>query len=177
MVIIWQSHQYTHLRAWWEVWHLRLISLSGWKQSPRCIMGGHFEAGHKTEGAGGSAQMTCLRWLIGGTMHLLAEHWQTMLNKCHILKSHSPMVLHHCHSRLRYSICGSEQTSMKPVLGDWQSSYRRSRCDEIILCHSHIGHKFLTHNFILAVNHPPQCKHCQCILTWQCIIHWWDVLT
>jgi len=55
--------------------------------------------------------------------------------------------------------------SIKPVLGDWQSSYRRSRRDEVILCRSRIGHTYLTHNFILNRDPPPQCGHCQCRLT------------
>ena len=52
-----------------------------------------------------------------------------------------------------------------PLLEDWHSSYRRSTPDEIILCHAHIGHTFLTDSFILAGDHPPPCEHCQCILT------------
>ena len=30
--------------------------------------------------------------------------------------------------------------SVKPVLGDWQSSYRWCRKDEVVLCHARIGH-------------------------------------
>ena len=30
--------------------------------------------------------------------------------------------------------------SVKPVLGDWQSSYRRCRKDEVVLCRARIGH-------------------------------------
>ena len=29
--------------------------------------------------------------------------------------------------------------SVKPVLGDWQSSYRRCRKDEVVLCRAHTG--------------------------------------
>ena len=55
--------------------------------------------------------------------------------------------------------------SVKPVLGDWQSSYRRCRKDEVVLCRTRIGHTHLTHSYILKKDIPPQCEHCQCILT------------
>ena len=38
--------------------------------------------------------------------------------------------------------------SVKPVLGDWQCSYRRCRKDEIVLCRARIGHTHLTHSYI-----------------------------
>ena len=50
--------------------------------------------------------------------------------------------------------------SVKPVLGDWQSSYRQCRKDEVVLCHMH-----LSHSYILGKDSPPLCEHCQCILT------------
>ena len=55
--------------------------------------------------------------------------------------------------------------SIKPVLGDWQSSYRRCRKDEVVLCRARIGHSHLTHSYILSKDPPPECEHCQCILT------------
>jgi len=55
--------------------------------------------------------------------------------------------------------------SVKPVLGDWQSSYRQCRKDEVVLCRARIGHTYLTHSFILKKDPPPQCEHCQCTLT------------
>ena len=55
--------------------------------------------------------------------------------------------------------------SVKPVLGDWQSSYRRCRKDEVVLCRARIGHTYVTHSYILKKDPPPQCEHCQCILT------------
>ena len=54
---------------------------------------------------------------------------------------------------------------VKSVLGDWQSSYRRCRKDEVVVCHTRIGHTHLTHSYILRKDPPPQCEHCQCILT------------
>ena len=50
--------------------------------------------------------------------------------------------------------------SVKPVLGDWQSSYRQCRKDEVVLCRARIGHTHLTHSYILRKDPP----HCQCIL-------------
>ena len=68
--------------------------------------------------------------------------------------------------------CGCEQASFceaspgrLAVLGDWQSSYRRCRKDEVVLCRAHIGHTHLTHSYILKKDPPPQCEHCQGILT------------
>ena len=52
--------------------------------------------------------------------------------------------------------------SVKPVLGDWQSSYRRCMKDEVVLCRTRIGHTHLTHSYILMKD---QCEHCQCIMT------------
>ena len=54
--------------------------------------------------------------------------------------------------------------SVKPVLGDWQSSYRECRKDEV-LCRACISHTHLTHSYILSKDPPPQCEYCQCILT------------
>ena len=55
--------------------------------------------------------------------------------------------------------------SVKPVLGDWQSSHRRCRKDGVVLCRACIDHTDLTLSHILKKNLPPQCEHCQCILT------------
>ena len=55
--------------------------------------------------------------------------------------------------------------SVKPVLGDWQSSYRQCRKDEVVLNRARIAHTHLTHSYILRKDPPPQCEHCQCILT------------
>ena len=55
--------------------------------------------------------------------------------------------------------------SVKPVLGYWQSSYRRCRKDTIVLLRARIGHTHLTHSYILKKDPPPQCEHCKCILT------------
>ena len=39
------------------------------------------------------------------------------------------------------------------------------RKDEGVLCRARIGHKYLTHSYILRKDPPPLCEHCQCILT------------
>ena len=52
--------------------------------------------------------------------------------------------------------------SLKPVLGDWQSSYRRCRKDEVVLYRARIGHTYLTHSYILKKD-SPQCEQCPCI--------------
>ena len=44
--------------------------------------------------------------------------------------------------------------SVKPVLGDWQSSYRRCRNDEVVLCCARIGHTYMTHSYILKKDPP-----------------------
>ena len=60
--------------------------------------------------------------------------------------------------------------SIKPVLGDWQSSYWQCRKVEVVLCRARIGHTHLTHLYILNKYSLPQCEHCQCILTVQHIL-------
>ena len=55
--------------------------------------------------------------------------------------------------------------SVKLVMGDWQSSYRQCRKDEVVLCRAHISHTHLSHSYILRKDPPPECEHCQCILT------------
>ena len=55
--------------------------------------------------------------------------------------------------------------SVKPVLGDLQSSYRQCRKDEVVLCCARISHTHLTHSYTLRKDPPPLCEHCQCILT------------
>ena len=59
---------------------------------------------------------------------------------------------------------------VKPVLGDWQSSYRRCRKDEVVLCRARIGHTHLTHSYILKKDPPPQCEH------WQFATFWWSAI-
>ena len=60
--------------------------------------------------------------------------------------------------------------SVKPFLGNLQSSYRQCRKNEVVLCRAHIGHTHLTHSYILKKDPPPQYEHCQCILTMRHIL-------
>ena len=48
---------------------------------------------------------------------------------------------------------------VKPVLGDWQSSYRRCMKDEDVLCHTCIGHMHW------KKDPPPLCEHCQFVIS------------
>ena len=43
---------------------------------------------------------------------------------------------------------GNKFNSVTPGMGDWQSSYRRCRKGEIVLCRARIGHTHLTHSHI-----------------------------
>ena len=61
-------------------------------------------------------------------------------------------------------IYGISFGGMHPLLGEWQSSYRQCRKDEVVLCRARIGHTQLTHSYILKKDPPPQCERCQCIL-------------
>ena len=70
----------------------------------------------------------------------------------------------HTHNSLYTLTClhlarSLERWGHKQVLGDWQSSYRRCRKDEVALCHARIGHTYLTHSYILKKDPPPQCEH------------------
>ena len=58
--------------------------------------------------------------------------------------------------------------SVKPVLGDWQSSYTRFRNVEIVLSRARTDHIHLTHIYIFKRASTPQCEYCQCILTVEC---------
>ena len=49
---------------------------------------------------------------------------------------------------------------VKPLLGEWSSSYRTSRREEIILSRLRIGHSYVTHSHLLRGEPPPLCEHC-----------------
>ena len=46
-----------------------------------------------------------------------------------------------------------------------RNSINVCRKDEVVLCRARIGHTYMTHSYILKKDPPPQCEHCQCILT------------
>ena len=112
---------------------------------------------------------------------MLLFYWQDISTDCHLCSLNLPHTNPGIpYTDLKYQIdkyimfngqdewnnVGVNQlNSLKPVLGDWHPSSRRSGRDAIVLCHSCIGHTILTHSFILAGDRSPQCEHCQCILT------------
>ena len=55
----------------------------------------------------------------------------------------------------------SKLRPVMPVLGDWQSSYRK---DEVCLCRARVDHTHLSHSYILRKDSPSQCEHCRCVL-------------
>jgi len=54
---------------------------------------------------------------------------------------------------------------IKPVLGDWSSSHRRNRREEIVLSRIRIGHTHLTHSYLLKGEEMPWCIPCHTPLT------------
>ena len=64
-----------------------------------------------------------------------------------------------------HGVVASKFHSVKPVLGDWQSTYKQCRMEEVVLCLARIAHTHLTHSYILRKDPPPECEHCQYILT------------
>ena len=74
-------------------------------------------------------------------------------------------IQHHCRrfwqDRWNDEGMGTQLHQIKPQLGNWTSSNRRSRRDEKVLARLRIGHTYLTHSFIFARQHRPVCVHCQ----------------
>ena len=59
----------------------------------------------------------------------------------------------------------SKLRELKPTLKVWQSSSRRNRQEEVILCRLRIGHTFATHVHILRGEERPSCPRCYVPLT------------
>lgn len=55
--------------------------------------------------------------------------------------------------------------TIKPKLGQWESSLRKSRKEEVLLTRLRIGHTFGTHSFLLLRTASPQCSKCGGALT------------
>ena len=55
--------------------------------------------------------------------------------------------------------------NIHPTVEKWLSSHRPSRREEKILSRLRIGHRNLTHKFLLEGSNPPACEHCQEQLT------------
>ena len=54
-----------------------------------------------------------------------------------------------------------EKLSTLPTLGVWQSGFRNSRKEEVVLSRLRIGHTYFTHSYILRQEDPPECTACQ----------------
>ena len=54
---------------------------------------------------------------------------------------------------------------IKPHLGEWQSSSRRSRREEVILCRLRVGHTLATHRYLLCRERKPRCQRCSADLS------------
>ena len=51
--------------------------------------------------------------------------------------------------------------SIKPLLGEWQPSYRMDRKEEVTFERLRIGHTFITHSFLLKGENWLMCIPCQ----------------
>ena len=54
---------------------------------------------------------------------------------------------------------------IRPNIGRWESSSRRSRTEEVALTRLRIGHCYATHNHLLTSCQAPVCTHCNAPLT------------
>ena len=54
---------------------------------------------------------------------------------------------------------------IKPTLGGWRPTLRKSRKEQVIVSRLCIGHTKLTHSYILKQEQQPQCETCQTPLT------------
>ena len=62
----------------------------------------------------------------------------------------------------RWSSCPDNKLfKIKPTLGVWQSGFRNSRKEEVVLSRLRIGHTYFTHSYILRQEDPPECTACQ----------------
>ena len=80
---------------------------------------------------------------------------------CGLIDGHKCLAVCNIHFTFKCFLSLSD----KPVLGDWQSSFRWCRKNEVVLCRARIGHTHLTHSYILRKDPPPLCEHCRCIPT------------
>ena len=55
--------------------------------------------------------------------------------------------------------------SIKPTLGGWRQTLRKSRKEQVIVFRLRIGHTRLTHSYTLKQEQQPQCGTCQTPLT------------
>ena len=60
---------------------------------------------------------------------------------------------------------GNKLVAIKPKLSPWQSSSRKCRREEVILCRLRTGHTYATHGYLLCGAERPVCPRCQCSLS------------
>lgn len=62
--------------------------------------------------------------------------------------------------QIRWNEDTSKFRLIKPTVGEWRSSYRRHRGEEVTLCRLRLGHIYDTHRFHLTGDPPPTCPRC-----------------
>ena len=73
------------------------------------------------------------------------------------------------------NVVDNNMYTVKPVLGDRESSYSQCWKDDAVFCRVNIGHPHLTHSETLRGNLPQESEQCQCCLT---VLHsWWIAIT
>ena len=60
---------------------------------------------------------------------------------------------------------GNKLVAIKPKLSPWQSSSRKCRREEVILCRLRTGHTYATHVYLLCGAERPVCPRCPCSLS------------
>lgn len=55
---------------------------------------------------------------------------------------------------------GGKLKLIKPKIGEWSSSHRRSRHQEVVLARLHISHTNLTHSHLMSQSLTPTCSFC-----------------
>ena len=63
------------------------------------------------------------------------------------------------------TLAGNKLRELKPNLEPWQSSSRRSRREEVILCRLRVGHTYGTHGHLLRGEERPLCTRCNAPVT------------
>ena len=63
------------------------------------------------------------------------------------------------------TLAGNKLRELKPNLEPWQSSSRRSRREEVILCRLRVGHTYSTHGHLLRGEERPLCSRCNAPVT------------
>ena len=62
-------------------------------------------------------------------------------------------------------ITGNKLRALKDDVLPWETSHRKCRREEVVLCRLRIGHTLLTHGHLMAREDPPVCNTCNTALT------------